>query len=324
MGKHKYILVEGVKQPQDVDPKLIKNLESKYGKFNMEHDFFSDDLKTYYKTIKVNKTTGSVDHKLIPIASFGDTLKKLHQALKSISKLSKTDDGKKDPQVAEIHKLVRKAFNTFRTHIRKSHPEQYSDIKNLIGEISTTSSVGSYSTKYAFKLPKGYKKTKLQEMPQSLFKTYDEVIDFIKSEVQSKGYELNPKDLRKIELSAVPKPTYGLSRGWTFPLDDKINIKIQIWGVGKVFSVNIAFTTNPSFFKENREGSAVSKFHQERIQAFGLIEQEMNDIYKILSNAKNETSAYYKDNPTSFDVVKPTDLVLDYIKDIKNLLNKEE
>ena len=64
------------------------------------------------------------------------------------------------------------------------------------------------------------------------------------------------------------------------------------------------------------------KFQDERIMAFNVIEQEMNDIYKMLSNAKNETSEYYNDNPSSYTVVKPTDLVLDYIKDIKNLLLK--
>ena len=65
------------------------------------------------------------------------------------------------------------------------------------------------------------------------------------------------------------------------------------------------------------------KYQNERIQAFDVIEQQLNDIYKMLSNAKNETSEYYNDNPSSYNVVKPTDLVLDYIKDIKDLLKGE-
>ena len=65
------------------------------------------------------------------------------------------------------------------------------------------------------------------------------------------------------------------------------------------------------------------EFQSKRISAFDAIEQEMNDIYKMLSNAKNETSEYYNDNPSSYTVIKPTDLVLDYIKDIKNLLKGE-
>ena len=64
-------------------------------------------------------------------------------------------------------------------------------------------------------------------------------------------------------------------------------------------------------------------FQNERIKAFDAIEQELNDIYKMLSNAKNETSDYYNDNPSSYNVIKPTDLVLDYAKDIKNLLKGE-
>ena len=62
------------------------------------------------------------------------------------------------------------------------------------------------------------------------------------------------------------------------------------------------------------------EYQNKRIAAFDVIEQEMNDIYKMLSNAKNETSDYYNDNPSSYSVIKPTDLILDYIKDIKDLL----
>ena len=89
---------------------------------------------------------------------------------------------------------------------------------------------------------------------------------------------------------------------------------------------------------KNKDGSYVQKgskldvkqlfedqkgFQAKRVAAFDVIEQELNDIYKMLSNAKNETSDYYNDNPSSYNVIKPTDLVLDYIKDIKDLLKGE-
>jgi hypothetical protein len=76
-------------------------------------------------------------------------------------------------------------------------------------------------------------------------------------------------------------------------------------------------------YEEEIEGSSNSTFQTQRIQAFDLIEKEINDIYKILSNAKNETINYYNENPGSYNVIKPTDLVLDYIKDIKSLLIDE-
>ena len=69
--------------------------------------------------------------------------------------------------------------------------------------------------------------------------------------------------------------------------------------------------------------NTTKEFHQERINAFEKIENELNDIYKMLSNAKNKTAEYYNQNPGSYSVVYPTDLVLDYIKDIKDILTQE-
>jgi hypothetical protein len=68
------------------------------------------------------------------------------------------------------------------------------------------------------------------------------------------------------------------------------------------------------------EAQSSNEFQQERINAFDIIEKEINSIYIMLSNSKNETVQYYNDNPSSYSVIIPTDLILDYIKDIKNLL----
>ena len=72
------------------------------------------------------------------------------------------------------------------------------------------------------------------------------------------------------------------------------------------------------------EAESSDSFQKRRIAAFDEIEQQLNDVYKMLSNAKNETVQYYTDNPSSYAVVKPTDLVKDYINDIKDLLKGEE
>jgi hypothetical protein len=74
------------------------------------------------------------------------------------------------------------------------------------------------------------------------------------------------------------------------------------------------------FQEESREQS----FQKKRINAFDSITTQLNDIYKLISNAKNETIEYYKTNPGSYTVVKPTDLVQDYLKDIKKLLTVKQ
>jgi hypothetical protein len=68
----------------------------------------------------------------------------------------------------------------------------------------------------------------------------------------------------------------------------------------------------------------VKKFHEERIMAFDILESRLEDVKKSLRQAKIETIKYYRENPKSYAVVTPTDLVSDFIKDIETLLNTEE
>ena len=68
--------------------------------------------------------------------------------------------------------------------------------------------------------------------------------------------------------------------------------------------------------QDNRAG----KFQQQRIKAFDEIESKLENIKKLLRQGKIETIKYYRENPGSFDVVRGTDLINDYIKDIKSLL----
>jgi hypothetical protein len=67
-----------------------------------------------------------------------------------------------------------------------------------------------------------------------------------------------------------------------------------------------------------------NEFQQERIDVFDNIEKELNSLLPILSNLKNETAEFYSSNPGSYEIVTPTDLILDYIKDIKTLLTQEK
>ena len=66
----------------------------------------------------------------------------------------------------------------------------------------------------------------------------------------------------------------------------------------------------------------VRKYQERRIVAFKEIESRINALYPLLDRAKDETISYYQDQPSSYAVVTPTDLILDYIKDIEQLLKK--
>jgi len=66
-----------------------------------------------------------------------------------------------------------------------------------------------------------------------------------------------------------------------------------------------------------------NEFQKGRIDIFEKIENELNDLPPLISNAKNKTVEYYSANPGSYAIVNSTDLILEYIKDIKTLLKGE-
>ena len=68
----------------------------------------------------------------------------------------------------------------------------------------------------------------------------------------------------------------------------------------------------------------VKKFHESRIMAFDSLESRLENIKKLLRQGKIETIKYYRENPTSFTIVKGTDIINDYINDIEILLKGEE
>lgn len=61
-------------------------------------------------------------------------------------------------------------------------------------------------------------------------------------------------------------------------------------------------------------------FQKERIDAFGDIIGDIEIIRDAMLNAKQKTITYYQHNPESFDVLISTDIIKDYLNDIKILL----
>jgi len=150
MADFKYRLTENTLKPNEVNPALLKRIEARYGEVDMENDFFSLDLDTYYKTSEVNPETGRISHQLIKLASFGDSLKQMSQAVKALKQLVGTDDARNDEKIQAVAKELKDVFNKYRTHLRKYYPDQYQQIKSQLEEISTSSAGGEYSTPFAF------------------------------------------------------------------------------------------------------------------------------------------------------------------------------
>jgi len=287
-------LIKEVKK-KDIDPKLIAWIEDKYGPWD-DRDFLSDDGDTYFKTDPNYKSEGGgVSHTIIKLPSFSELIKQLKATRDAANELIRGESVRDDEVLRDIYDELRKEFNKFRTHLRKEYPAFYSQLKGQltedeIEEMSTTGGgAGSASftpgTGMQYATPYAFKKVKKQKLPES----------------KDPGKDLGPGP--KASEDGVKDNAYVKQFGYKL-------VPKKIKGSGLEV-------------KQLFEKEGASDFQNRRIQAFDRIEQEMNDIYKMLSNAKNETSDYYNENPGSYSVVKPTDLVLDYIKDIKDLLKGE-
>ena len=293
MGKFKYNIKE-IKKPKDVDPALIARLEKTYGPVQ-DSDFFNDEIDKYYKTTSVNKQTGGVEHEVIELAGFGDSLEKMSDAVEALKLLMSTEDARNDQNIQKIARELKDVFNKYRTHLRKSYPDQYDRIKSTLEEISTSGAAGAYLTPYAFRL-KGSKPN------DKVYKElgYTEVKEGI-------GADLGPGTIATED--GIKDNAYVKQFKYKIVPKDKNGNYVQ---KGSGLEVKQLF-----------EAEKTEEIQKKRIEAFDSIENELNDVYKMLSNAKNETIDHYNNKPSSYNVIKPTDLVLDYIKDIKNLLKGE-
>ena len=305
---------DNILKPKDVDPALLKRLEDQYGPMDMENDFFDRTLLNYYKTTDVDKETNSSTQKTIKLPSLGDSLKKMSTALKSLKGLLGTDVARNDEEIQKVLDNFKNVFNRYRTHLRKSYPDQYRQIKNQleendVDEASTSSGAGSYQTPFAFNKNKnadgtdndvmikkyGYKLAPVEEGPGATFGPGPAA--------GPDGVEDNML-VKKFKYKLVPKPhtsktiaIVDLSEGKTTPLNEAdVNIEEYINGL-------------------SIESSAMKKHITSRILGFDKVENKLNELIPLLAQAKIKTMDYYKENP-DFKVLYGTDLAVDYLDDL--------
>jgi hypothetical protein len=303
MGNFKYKLNEkdDILKPKDVDPSLLKRLEAQYGPVDMKNDFFSSDLKTYFKAEEVNPETGSVSSKIIKLASFGESLQKLFSAVEALKALSLTPEGKTDKKVIETLIKTREAFNGFRTYLRKYYPDQYEAIKSQLDEISTVGGGAgqanftsgtegeNYATPYAFG-----KKKKIKEGPgATLGPGAPAGPEGVKNNVYVKNFKYT-----LVNKKALNKAAKG------------IEVK-QLWEAD--FNIDSLNITNPQ----------LKEWIQQRIQAFDTLERQLNQLVPLLQQAKKETIKQYSQKP-NFGVIYGTDLAEEYLTDIIELFKQPE
>jgi len=304
MGKFKYKLKEEGQtlKPKDVDPALLSRLEKQYGPINMEYDFFDKDLKTYFKTDKINDETGSVSHNIIKLASFANSLRKIYDAVEALKELIGTPDGKNNKEVNDTLSKVKDAFNNYRTYLRKFYPDQYEVIKNELLEMSTLASNSGFTSGGEGENHTGPSPRK------STYGAYTQA-----------GYK---------KVNEGPGASMGPgSKAGKEGVKDNIYIK----------DFKYKLVKNPKFKSVKlKEAEEVEKFLDDikindpqrrefvksRITAFDALENKLNQLIPLMQQAKNQTIDYYRNKPESYGIVYGTDLAQEYLNDLIELFKQ--
>jgi len=308
MANYKYKLKEAgdVIKPKDVDPELLDRIERRYGKVDYKNDFFNDTLSTYFKTVDVDDETGQINHQIIKLANFGDALREMSEAVKALTDLSKTADGKADPTLAVLAQDARNVFNKFRTHIRKEYPEQYVQIKNLLDEMSTLGSTSFFTSGGEGENHNGPspRKSTYGAYTQAGFKKVNE----------GPGATMGPGP--KAGSEGVKDNVYVKNFKYKLVDKNKLNKAAKGIEVKKLWED----TDVESYLKDadiNKPSN--QKWVGGRLLAFDEIERKLNELIPLLQQAKHKTMDYYKQKPDSFAVVYGTDLAKEYLDDVIEL-----
>lgn len=134
-------------KPKDLSPNFLKGIEDRYGKIDMEKDFFSDNLELYMKFDPTYSSEGGGSkHIRINLPSFIELFSNLEDARYSAKTLKSNKDLRNDKVFQDQADNIIDTFNSFRTFFRKNYPDQYAMAKRTVKE-----TVGmAYNTPYAF------------------------------------------------------------------------------------------------------------------------------------------------------------------------------
>jgi len=323
MGKIENIIKKLTEAPEDNLPKVDKT-----GKFKVGDVKISGGIKSTVKDI--NKETGGISWNIEYIPNFEelfDDASNLVKTSKGVYTKAKTDD-----KLRLIYDEARVLRNKIRTHIRNEYPDEYRKITMKMSE-------GLEENQLSVSDMINLNDKRIEAVAKAIMDKYDipddgrlkgvirvALSDYIEENTTTGGGAGSASFTPGSGMTYATPYAFRRPKKKQKPIPENLKEDIDLDAYGyKLVPKNKAgnYVQKGSKLDVKQLFEDQKDFQLKRVAAFDVIEQELNDIYKMLSNAKNETSEYYNDNPSSYTVIKPTDLVLDYIKDIKDLLKGE-
>lgn len=248
----------------------------------------------------IHPETGTVSWDVEDVAAFDTVYKTFNKLNTLIKTLESKGEAESDTVIDSISSQVKKSFNQYRTHIRKNYPEAYERILRVKEDLEI-----------------GGKKIKTIHKNNSN-NPEDYTIEY---EDGSTEPYLNHLKESKIDEEG----------GIGYPTPRAFNKNKKSTGANDIYYYKLGYKQVPKKLKgsglevkqlfEKEILNELSDFQQNRINIFDDVEEKLNTISPLLSNAKNETIKYYNENPGTYTIVYSTDMVESLLEDITQLLN---
>jgi len=146
--------------------------------------------------------------------------------------------------------------------------------------------------------------------------------------------EIIRKKLKEMSATGQGGASFTQGQGENYATPAAFASKTNSKGTKNIYYYKLGFKPVPNIkpksydkkklWEEGEELPMTKKFQNERINEFTQIENTLREISPLISNAKNETVEFYAANPGSYDIYKPSTMVLAYLNKALDLLKQKQ
>jgi len=251
----------------------------------------------------IDPETGAISWDVADVADFTSTYKALQQAKQFLDTLEKTGKSKDDTSIDQFAEEIANLFNSFRTHVRKNYPKEYERVSRLKEDLEVDVQLQPSEEELKVTIPGDFKDNKGE------FAVEDEL------KKQNKDFQsFKVKDIKLKEGEIEEEEGIGYLTPRAFNKNKKSK------GAPSIYYYKLGYKPVPKIKPKGFEVKQLfeyNDFQQKRINVFNEIEDKINNILPMLSNAKNETAEFYNENPGSYAIVVPTDYILEILDEVE-------
>jgi len=144
--------------------------------------------------------------------------------------------------------------------------------------------------------------------------------------------EIIRKKLKEMSATNAGGASFSAGQGEGYATPAAFASKTNSKGTKNIYYYKLGFKPVPnikpkSYDKkklwEDEMLNELNDFQKKRLAGLDEIEKLMNEISPLVSNAKNETIEFYSGDVGSYDITQPIEIVLNYLKEVKQLLTEK-